>query len=557
MLTKMQRLVDVYGWSPRDLKVVTAYVPHLGEYHAMLGVRTTNRGLVLLDINNDAVLQNSKTPYRLHRIALTKDEWTAIARRIEGAAVEYMTCNSRAFTETDRVVVEFADQKYTSAKVIGFEQAPPGCESTIYTLCRHQYISGTGFVGYNILFDTIDWSFTNFGLMPSPYTSRYRVGGAQIGKNIYCVGGINWQTGSTPWERISANTEFAPAYLTYSTKQAIGLAREGLSGFGYSGKAWFVGGINLGILNFIGDNSYGTGIYTRWCLFDCWENYYNEFDPALVARDRNDEYTLTEDAWATRQSIGTDRGFARGFGIAGQYYVMGGAIGKRDSVLTCKCCIYIYEDGSRIEQDTTYHGEWLDLSAGSERYNPESDSWASRQSLPAARAAYGAASVGLNGYVFQGNTLSKLTADDLEEVGQPAEADSIPTPGSGYGGCPAREEEIYRTYSAAKYSSDGDSWSAIQSLPNNGIGGPEVADVREQDRDNLGTGLVEGSGYPAVATNDGKIAVCQLNQLGSGSGPVYEYTIEANSYTVRGSREDLLAANNNRSRAFGSVGYAA
>jgi hypothetical protein len=41
--------------------------------------------------------------------------------------VEYMTCNAEAFTDGDNVVVEFAGQEWSAAKVIGFVDHPQSC----------------------------------------------------------------------------------------------------------------------------------------------------------------------------------------------------------------------------------------------------------------------------------------------------------------------------------------------------------------------------------------------------------------------------------------------
>ncbi len=46
---------------------------------------------------------------------------------LTGVDIEYMTCNSGAFEDDDKVVVQFAGQSWSSPKVIGFESNPRAC----------------------------------------------------------------------------------------------------------------------------------------------------------------------------------------------------------------------------------------------------------------------------------------------------------------------------------------------------------------------------------------------------------------------------------------------
>ena len=47
---------------------------------------------------------------------------------LAGVAVDYMTCNARAFSVDDRVVVEFRDNDWSDPVVIGFESNPQACD---------------------------------------------------------------------------------------------------------------------------------------------------------------------------------------------------------------------------------------------------------------------------------------------------------------------------------------------------------------------------------------------------------------------------------------------
>lgn len=125
-LTKMQMLVNQYGWNPNSLNIVTGFTSN-GGYHAMLGVRTKNRGLVILDVNYDKVMESGRVPYRIDKIALASDDWRNYTRRLDNVPIEYMGCNAAAFADLDRVVVEFIGQKWTSPKVVGFIESPQPC----------------------------------------------------------------------------------------------------------------------------------------------------------------------------------------------------------------------------------------------------------------------------------------------------------------------------------------------------------------------------------------------------------------------------------------------
>lgn len=47
---------------------------------------------------------------------------------LSSVPIEYLTCNARAFTVDDRVVVEFTGQNWSNPKVIGFESNPKACD---------------------------------------------------------------------------------------------------------------------------------------------------------------------------------------------------------------------------------------------------------------------------------------------------------------------------------------------------------------------------------------------------------------------------------------------
>ncbi|MEN6375572.1 MAG: hypothetical protein ABFD75_12460 [Smithella sp.] len=59
--------------------------------------------------------------------------------------VTYLTCNARAFTVGDRVVVQFTGQNWTTPKVIGFESNPKPCEEyVIFTITLYKNLLDGG-----------------------------------------------------------------------------------------------------------------------------------------------------------------------------------------------------------------------------------------------------------------------------------------------------------------------------------------------------------------------------------------------------------------------------
>jgi hypothetical protein len=63
------------------------------------------------------------------------------ASTLSGIPIEYMTCNSAAFEVGDRVLVEFDGQRWSGAKVVGFESEPKACEVLVACLRPHHSVN--------------------------------------------------------------------------------------------------------------------------------------------------------------------------------------------------------------------------------------------------------------------------------------------------------------------------------------------------------------------------------------------------------------------------------
>lgn len=259
-LTKMKQLVDSYGWNPKNLKLVSCYTKE-GVGHAMLGVRTSNRGLLCLDVNNDAVMESGRLPYRIDSVALTKDSWKSWTRRLEAVSIEYMDCNSLAFADGDRVVVQFTDQRWDRPKVVGFVQDPAACRfgelwiSAIhgarvynieanafravlygYDMDVYLYFSsaaaqsgGYGFVfgGYNHWGDQDPVALCNkifpvnesVAVMPEMPEGRVHACGGSSNGRIFCMGGNSAPGGYDPF--FNSNYELELLTSTWSIKTSL------------------------------------------------------------------------------------------------------------------------------------------------------------------------------------------------------------------------------------------------------------------------------------------------------------------------------------------------
>ena len=560
MLTKMQKLVDDYGWNPANLKVVTSYMKD-GTGHVFLAVRTTNRGLVALDVNNDNVIEAGKLPYRIDKVSLTKDVWRSFTRQLDSVPVEYMTCNSWAFIDGDRVVVEFTGQKWETPKVIGFHSSPQACSFNIYCLCNWYY-------GVGVMFSTDTWTFHALGVMPLPYAWRYRCAGAAIGSSILCVSGLGFIYGATspPYiALIDKNTQFDSLTYSYTDKQAIPTPRECLTGYGYGGKAWFAGGISIFDAGWYGpETTSSTDVYACGfgpLGFDCpdWMNsfYLTAPQPYL----NNEEFTFLSNSWAYRQGFPDPRGFARGFGASGLLYIFGGVDGKIDKTVVCTCCLERYMDGSYGREYTTYSNEYINLISDGRAYNPTSDAWASLQDMPENRAGYASAVVSGIGYVFHGSVSDSLSSGDLRQSAElRLEDDDIPIPDGypegeyfswGTGSCSytGGAFELWKTMTARKYNPTNDSWASIATSPNNG-------ELYPTNRDYFGTGISGNEGYPAAAFG-GRIALCQSTSMTSenGDNTVMEYNPVADTYTGRGSKAQMAEVMGASITHFGELGF--
>jgi len=131
------RLARAMGTSPAQLDLAWALLPGWQKW------RPTYRVGVIHDINTDT-----------NTASVTLDAAASVAQNLEinqaveltGVNVEYMTCDTHAFEEGDRVVVEFMGQTMDDPWVIGFESHPKPCTRIVPAFFAHDIYGD--FVGF-------------------------------------------------------------------------------------------------------------------------------------------------------------------------------------------------------------------------------------------------------------------------------------------------------------------------------------------------------------------------------------------------------------------------
>lgn len=505
-LTKMQKLVDDYGWNPANLKMVTSYTAD-GTGHAFLAVRTSNKGLVALDVNYDNVIESGKMPYRVDKIAMTKDTWRAYTRRMDAVTVEYMTCNSWAFADGDRVVVKFTDQDWTKPKVVGFAENPQSCELKFWLLFQdHQNCAVNQNISYNVITDV----FAALGGSPAP-EFRARAAGALASASIYVGGGFG-QTcdGGSPdaGETTARFNRFATNTSTWSVLSNLPTVRCGLMAGSSGGLLFFFGGFN---------QQYDAKATTPdGCVED--GEYYSSFTQSVAPFfSDNNQYNPTGDAWTEKQVTNNDRGMGGPFSIGQLIFASGGIIGEvADTELAGTC----FTSGSPpSELPITIFEDQYQFTDEVDRHSVSGDSWSAMTQLSSARAGHSSAQLGAFGYIFGGRSHTSMTDDDFHME------ESL----DGY--------NQWQTYSAAKYDQAGNAWSTIQKLP---VGYPDYTPSFGDLPAAASYDSIFVTVYPSEETSDYIFA---------------KYSPTGNSYQLVGVRADLDTANDHFYKKAGSIGF--
>jgi len=361
-LTKMKSLVDDYGWDPRNLKIIGAKTQN-GEGHAMLGVVTSNRGLVLLDVNYDQVMESARLPYRIDQIAMTKNSWKHYTRKLEAVPIQYMQCNAAAFAEGDRVVVEFPTKEWTNSKVVGFVTDPQPCTMDALIL-------GNDSEGPN------DWSLFRYLYDSDSWLGGHEIPGHEYGDFIT----RNFMFGTA---EDNAAYIFGGLDGTQGIEHIYNRADKYTAGSG----TWAV----LSDMPF--GRAYGQGFRTGSKHYCVSGSTWKGLVPGGGTTDQNYEYDRLANSWAIKADHPVGRMYSAAFQIGSIGFSFGGS-----TIPPTIGSPYILPD--------SFYG-----------FNPDTNIWSAHQSMSRGRMNLAAGNLNGEGYIFDGFTYSGHSGDHEISLG--------------------------------------------------------------------------------------------------------------------------------------------
>jgi hypothetical protein len=273
-LTKMQALLDA-GYDIRYLQLAWGYT-ETGNAHAVLIVRSSNRGALVLDNRSDEVKEIDRVPYEFESYQRAGQNWSNFTVRLTGVSIVYGTCNAAAFADQDQVIVQFENQSWEQPRVIGFKSNPIACGGDIFFVFGNYGFDPTRI--YGVRYSPSQNSYTQ---TPEYLIKSYRnhaCGSPQGGAAAYVMGGRQRQFGdSEEWIWVKHNIEYTFSTTSYAVKNDLLKRKE-----------------DIQIL------SSGSSLYVM-CGFGNEEIIYDPFDPVFFYNS-NDEYNTISDAWSSKSS---------------------------------------------------------------------------------------------------------------------------------------------------------------------------------------------------------------------------------------------------------------
>ncbi|MGW8301313.1 MAG: transglutaminase-like cysteine peptidase [Desulfobacterales bacterium] len=347
-LTKADRLINDLGLSPSNMQVGLCHTNN-GDYHAVLMVPTVSHGTLVLDINTFGVLTkeviDSYGFYQWDKFLINGNEWALdVSSVLEDVPIEYMSCNSLAFSVGDEVVIKFVDQDFNQPKVIGFKSNPQECNAIFWFMLGQ----GVPFAGGNSSIFDILTQITKESATDEPYYNNHRTASALIGSALYFMGGGWRDLDDYP----NFDDEFKKTCRKYLLNKSSGFAygfdiqdlpdpaRGSSVGFVLDGKIYCVGGS---------------------------DNFVQAVTEENASIDDNDQYDPITDSWVSKNSISVGRQDGGAFSISDYAYVCGG---------------YQIWESFVPDKMTTRPQQNTDRN---DRYDAAGNSWASRQDMPGPR----------------------------------------------------------------------------------------------------------------------------------------------------------------------------
>lgn len=364
-LTKVQALIDS-GWSPKNLQLAVCYT-ELGEGHAVLMIRTKNRGNLILDNRFQEVRNQSSLNYNWHSSQLAGTSWGAFSVQLENVPIEYMECNSAAFADGDQVVVEFSDLSLNNPKVIGFYTNPKPCEQYIFCAVGSYNSYTYGNLRYDVLGNS--WIGRAEPQMPYSYGYWQYATALKYGQYGFVMGGYTafFNGYNFTNEVLNICKYYNALGNAWGNAQSFSGNKRTLSGgFAISTKGYLVGG-----------------------------TYFPEIGPGSGPDDvfdKVDEINFSTLSWTVKNNYFDALGGCEGFAAAnGKGYIIGGKV--NDWL------------------------EFLNVIKSIREYNQAGDAWVAKTGMSGSRQKHAIFEVGGFGYVTGGwLKTSHFGSDDTPAV---------------------------------------------------------------------------------------------------------------------------------------------
>lgn len=275
-LTKMQALLDA-GFPVGNMAMATCFTegPDSG-YHAVLMIRTQNLGNLILDNRYDEVIESDLLPYSWHMYQKSGSTWAEYSTLLEDIEIEYRDCHAQAFADLDEVIVEFEDQEWSNAKVIGFVSDPSVCGADFW-------IFGT--YSFHYSYSSQSWSAD----AEAPDVRLWSdCSAVRVGANAYIFGGVIEEEYEYPYVPPPPDdmlTEFSILDRVYDQKTDIPTAWQFTHGFAIGSFCFVVGGFPRLVIDTTQNGSDDNQRYNT--LLDSWS------DRNDMPEDRWDHYTFS------------------------------------------------------------------------------------------------------------------------------------------------------------------------------------------------------------------------------------------------------------------------
>ncbi len=396
-LTKMHRIIEAGIVGPGNMQIILCFT-ETGERHAVLGIQTLNYGFLIADnrmpftiggafgfIGDKSLFDGY---YAFDRFQVAGSIWATVQEYKGGVPIDYMDCNSSAFSSNDKVVIEFTGYNWTQPKVIGFAADPRTCSLPHVWFFGNvnPWISGELYFtcGYFLAAD-----FWEYSAAMTSHGARQGCKATKTGAKILVTGGFvrgDGYPGYEPWPPIqvypSDCTNCPSNYAILWNIWINDYKAEIYDGLRYmwtavadypSPRRNAHGGWSLSGIHYIfGGYSYPHGYIT----YNSGNYVGNNF--SINANDECAKYTISTDAWEACQSVGINRARVQDFAFNGFGFFAGGH---------AKTFEY-----TGVDQD------YLRGKTDTKKYNPSTDTWENRKSLTKWR--YDGAGFAIEGYGY-------------------------------------------------------------------------------------------------------------------------------------------------------------